>query len=370
MKICQLCAVDFTLYHFILPLIRSELDAGHEVVAICSDGKWIEKIRYKGFAVKTISISRSFNIFHHIRSYHRLVKLFRQESFDIVHVHTPVAAIVGRLAASRAKVPCIVYTAHGFYFHEGMGYIKRRLFIELEKFLGRFTDVLFTQAKEDADAAKFYKLCKSDKILAIGNGVNPSDFKVFNNDYERTAHRINIRRLLKTSEDEVVLVVVGRLVVEKGYRELFEAVEGMNLTLWVVGEKLISDHDATVSIPKCQDKIRVLGYRDDIPELLQASDIFVLPSYREGMPRSIIEAMMARLPVVATNVRGSREEVIDGETGRLVPVKDAKSLRNAIDELAKNATLRKSMGEAGYRRAIQLYDEKKVIERQLNFLGL
>ena len=82
-----------------------------------------------------------------------------------------------------------------------------------------FTDVLFTQAKEDADAAKLYKLCKSDKILAIGNGVNPSDFKVFNNDYERTAHRINIRRLLKTSEDEVVLVVVGRLVIEKGYRE-------------------------------------------------------------------------------------------------------------------------------------------------------
>ncbi|MBJ26653.1 MAG: glycosyltransferase family 1 protein [Alphaproteobacteria bacterium] len=370
MKICQLCAVDFTIYHFILPLMRAEVDAGHEVIAVCSDGKWVEKIKSKGFSVRIIKISRSFNIISHYKSYKLLVNLFREESFDIVHVHTPVAALVGRLAAARVGVPCIVYTAHGFYFHDGMNFFKRRIFIQLEKFLGRYTDILFTQAQEDADSAKLYGLCKTGMITAIGNGVNPSKFRVFKEEKEYITHRNKVRRDLKTSENSLVLVIVGRLVVEKGYKELFEAIEGIDLTLWVVGEKLESDHESSVPIPKDLTKIRFLGYRDDVPDILQASDIFVLPSYREGMPRSIIEAMMAGLPVIATNIRGSREEVVDGQTGRLVPIKDAKSLEIAIDELAKNISLRKSMGVAGYKRAIDLYDEKLVIQRQLFQLGI
>jgi len=107
-----------------------------------------------------------------------------------------------------------------------------------------------------------------------------------------------------------------------------------------------------------------------VPDILRAADIFTLPSHREGMPRSIIEAMMCALPVVATDIRGSREEVVDGETGLLVPVNDPAALALALDRLARDPALRRRMGAAGRARALALYDERRVIERQLIRLGL
>ena len=145
MKIAQLCAVDFTLYHFLLPLMRAMRDAGHEVVGIASDGPFVAKIRAEGFRVEPIYIERSFNLLRHSGSARRLRALFKRERFDIVHVHTPVAALIGRWAAWRAGVPKIVYTAHGFYFHERMAWPKRAAFTALEWLGGRLTDVLFTQ---------------------------------------------------------------------------------------------------------------------------------------------------------------------------------------------------------------------------------
>ena len=154
MKICQLCAVDFTLYHFLLPLMRGISSCGHEVVGVCSDGPLVTDVRNAGFRVETLPISRSFDLYSHINSYRAMVRLFRRERFDVVHVHTPIAALLGRLAATHARVSTIVYTAHGFYFHDRMPTLKRTFFIALEWLGGRFTHVLFTQAEEDAAEAK------------------------------------------------------------------------------------------------------------------------------------------------------------------------------------------------------------------------
>ncbi len=154
MKICQLCAVDFTLYHFLLPLMRAMRDEGHEVVAICADGPLIAKVRAEGFRVEPVRIVRGYNIIDHMQTYRALVALFRRERFDLLHVHTPVAALVARFAAARVGIPRIVYTAHGFYFHDRMSRWKRAIFVALEYFGGRFTDVLFTQAEEDAETAR------------------------------------------------------------------------------------------------------------------------------------------------------------------------------------------------------------------------
>jgi glycosyltransferase involved in cell wall biosynthesis len=148
--------------------------------------------------------------------------------------------------------------------------------------------------------------------------------------------------------------------------------------LWVVGERLASDHaggiDAALaaveSDPVLQSRIRLLGYRQDVPDLLQAADIFTLPSHREGMPRSIIEAMMTGLPVVATDIRGSREEVVEGEIGLLVPVKDIAALAGAFNQLVAAPDLRAAWGEAGRARALDLYDEAKVVARQIELLDL
>ena len=114
MKICQLCAVDFTLYHFLLPLIRAQQSAGHEVVGVCSDGPWMNKSKLSDLRTVSVPISRNLNLISHIISYSRLLKLFRHEHFDVIHVHTPIAAFLGRLAGKRAGVKNIIYTGAVF----------------------------------------------------------------------------------------------------------------------------------------------------------------------------------------------------------------------------------------------------------------
>ncbi len=374
MKICQLCAVDFTLYHFLLPLMQGTAQAGHEVVGVSCDGPLLDEIRQRGIRVVPIPFVRSANPIKNARALISLVSLFRRERFDVVHVHTPVAGLIGRLAARLTGVPRIVYTAHGFFFHDQMPQPKRWLFIALEWLAGRATHTLFTQAEEDAVTARRLRLCRSGDILAIGNGSNPALF------YPATDQsvRSQTRRELDTGEDAVLIVMIGRLVAEKGYPELIEAVRQLDATLWVIGERLASDHADDVSDlldeiprdPALRGKIRLLGYRHDVADLLRAADMFVLPSHREGMPRSIIEAMLTGLPVVATNIRGSREEVVDGETGLLVPSGETAPLAAALQRLIEDAPLRAKFGEAGRQRAKALFDENKVIRRQLIHLGL
>ncbi|MDA0702481.1 MAG: glycosyltransferase family 4 protein [Proteobacteria bacterium] len=375
MKICQLCAVDFTMRHFLPPLMEGMRAAGHEVVGLCSDGPLLGPVREAGFRIETVEIARSYNLRRHIGTYRKLVALFRREAFDIVHVHTPVAALIGRLAAARAGVPCIVYTAHGFYFHDHMPGAKRLAHIALEWLGGRFTHVLFTQAREDAETARRLRLTRARVIEAIGNGVDPARFAP---PADPAGHRARIRAALGTPEDTVVIAVVGRLVAEKGYPELFEAMAGLNAELWVIGERLASDHASTIDEslarierdPALAQRIRLLGYRGDVADLLQAADIFTLPSHREGMPRSIIEAMVCGLPVVATDIRGSREEVVPDETGALVPVQDAPALAEALSRLIRDPALRAAQGAAGRSRALAEFDEARVVARQLALLGL
>ncbi|MFQ5783946.1 MAG: glycosyltransferase family 4 protein [Alphaproteobacteria bacterium] len=375
MKICQLCAVDFTFYHFLLPLARAMAEAGHEVVGVCADGPLLDRVRAAGLRVETVPFSRDRDLVNHARVLRRLGALFRAERFDIVHVHTPVAALLGRLAARRAGVPRVVYTAHGFYFHDRMSWPRRLPWIALEWLGGRMTDVLFTQADEDAATARRFRLCRGGAIAAIGNGVDPVRFAPA--DDGGTARQA-LRRALDTPEHAVVIVTVGRLVAEKGYPELFNAMRALDAVLWVVGERLASDRAraieaeiaAAVADPALGPRLRLLGRRDDVPEILRAADVFALPSHREGMPRSIIEAMMTGLPVVATDIRGAREEVVDGATGALVPVGAASALARALARLAGDAALRARWGAAGRARALGLFDEQAVIARQLAYLCL
>lgn len=374
MKICQLCTVDFSLYHFLLPLMVEMRNAGHDVVGICADGPLLDPVRAAGFRVETAPLARSFNLLRAARSFLGLYKLLRRERFDMVHVHTPAAAFVGRIAARLAGVPRIVYTAHGFYFHEHMPWPKRSLIVAMEWFAGRFTHTLFTQSAEDAVSARRLGLCRTGDILAIGNGSDPARF--YPSDDESARQRL--RASLGADDERPVIIMIGRLVAEKGYPELVEAMRALDAHLWIIGDRLQSDHAGAIDETlrqvekdaELRRKIILLGYRSNVPDLLRAGDMFVLPSHREGMPLSIIEAMLTGLPVVATNIRGSRELVIDGETGILVPVGATDDLAEALHGLIVDNGLRNRMGTAGLNRARERYDEAKIIRRQLEHLDL
>ena len=212
-------------------------------------------------------------------------------------------------------------------------------------------------------------------IEAIGNGSDPERFHpAASDDPARRA----LRQSLGVDDATPVIAMIGRLVAEKGYPELFAAMRDVDARLWVIGERLKSDHaqsidaliDSVQQDPILSKRIQFLGYRRDVPELLRAADIFTLPSHREGMPRSIIEAMLSGLPVVATDIRGSREEVVEGRTGFLVPLGEVPALARALQRLASDTALRQSFGRAGRERAADQFDERKVVARQIALLKL
>lgn len=376
LKVCQLCAVDFTLRHFLLPLIDGMREQGWEVTAVCSGGPGIAELRAEGYDVETVPIARSMNPVLALRSLAMLGCLLRRHRFDVLHAHTPVAALIGRVAARMVKVPLIVYTAHGFYFHEDMPRWKRSLFVALERFGGRCTDLLFSQSSEDATDAVKEGIVSSDHVVAIGNGVNVDRF-----DPIRVVDRERIRDELGIPRNSCVVGLIGRQVREKGVAEFLVAarlIASRHPNVWflIVGERLPSDHAEGIEGELAEasaalgQRLVMSGLRSDVPELLAAMDIFCLPSWREGMPRTIIEAMMMAKPVIATNIRGSREEVVPGKTGILVPVRSPQQLADAMEQLVRQPALAVQMGLAGRERALVLYDEKKVVALQLERIAL
>ena len=371
LSVCQLCAVDFTLHHFLRPLESAMRSEGWRVTCVCSDGDFVPLLRSDGLRVEALPIDRGFNLVKHARSIFLLWRLFRREKFDIVHVHTPVASLLGRVAARLAGVPVVVYTAHGFYFHDEMRSWKREIFIALERLGGRLTDLLFTQSAEDARTAVERRMVPDRDVVAIGNGVDPTRFRPAD-----PVARNRVRDGLGIPRSAVVVGMIGRMVAEKGYREFLDAAievasERPDTCFVAIGDRLPSDHAAGVESELRRasallgSRLILTGLRDDVPELLGALDIFTLPSHREGMPRTIIEAMMSALPVVATDIRGSREEVVPGETGLLVPVRDAHALAGGLLALIDDPAARDAMGRAGRARALAHFDEARVVARQI-----
>lgn len=371
MKVCQLCAIDFTLKKFIIPLVDGMQDEGWDVHCVCSDGKFIPDLLNQGYKIINIEISRSINPFRHILAVINLYNLFRIEKFDVVHVHTPVASLVGRLAAWLAGIPMIVYTAHGFYFHDEMPFYKKWVFILLERISGVITDFLFTQSSEDFQTAIDLGIIKPDRALAIGNGVDVQKYNP--NKYLDLGE---LKYSLAIPDDAFVVGMISRLVKEKGIIEFLEAAERLHhynpdLYFLLIGERLNSDHalgvDEVLELSKAKlgKNLVLTGLRSDIPELISLMDVFCLPSWREGMPRTIIEAMMMQKPVIATDIRGSREEVDNNETGLLVPLYDSKKLAEAINQMKSNPNWAAELGKAGRNKALKKYDESKIISIQI-----
>ena len=227
--------------------------------------------------------------------------------------------------------------------------------------------MFLTVSNEEAADAR--RLGIAPHAIGIGNGRDPAIF------HPDPGARGRIRHELGVPHDRVVIVAVSRLVRHKGYPELLAVLELVpHAELWVVGERLPSDHgDDLGPAFAAADKtgrLRRLGYRTDISAILAAADIFTLPSHFEGLPMSVIEAMLTGLPVVSTDIRGPREQVVAGQTGLLVPPATIIPLAAALNRLVGDPALRTAMGEAGRLRATTLYDEATVVARTLDLLGL
>ncbi len=368
MKIIEITNVDFSLRHFLLPLMRAIRARGHEVVGGCAEGPLLDGVRAEGFRVIAIPFVRRLSPLAHARAFISLLEILRAEKPDIVHGHMPISGFLARIAARIAGVPTVAYTCHGFLFNHGSSSVPRRaLSFMMEWTAARVTDVFMTVSQAEARDAR--RLGISRRAVAVGNGRNPAAFR------PDPLARARIRADLGVPPDRVVVIAISRLVWHKGYPELAVAMRSLpEAELWVVGERLDSDRgpDMTELLRAAGlgCRLRFLGYREDIPALLAAADIFTLPSRFEGLPMSVIEAMLTGLPVVATDVRGPDEQVQHEVTGLKVAAGDAAALGSALARLARDPAARARMGEAGRLRALDCYDETKVLARTLDLLGL
>jgi glycosyltransferase involved in cell wall biosynthesis len=373
-KVLQVCAVDVSIGPLLRPLIYALQEAGAEVHVACTPGGESELLAAEGVPVQPVRIARKILSPRHLVSLVRLARLIRRERYDFVHVHTPIAAALGRVAARlSAARPVVLYTAHGFYFHDRMRPWLRRVLIWQERLFGRLcTDFLFTVSPEDHATAL------RERIIDVGRTHCLNSLGI---DLERfgSVPATGLQRSdIGLSEEDRVVAYVGRLVREKGVMELLEAMAVVKqrmpqARLMVVGDTLESDRGrgiqkeirALLAKHQLAGSVVFLGFRSDVPALLHLADLFVLPSYREGMPLTILEAMAAGKPVVTTNIRGCREEVVNGLTGIIVAPRDPRGLSEAMLSLLLAPARAKAMGLAGRAHVEKAFDQRRVLDEEV-----
>ena len=365
MKVLEVTNVDFSLRHFLLPLMRELAARGHEVVGVCADGPLLADVRAQGLRVETVPMARSLSPVAQWRALRALVRLIRAERPDVVHAHMPISGFLTRVAARACGVRVVAYTCHGFLFNQPGPWLRRAVAFAMEWVGGGLTDVYTTVSMQEAQDARRLGIHRG--AIGVGNGRDPALFR------PDASARARVRHELGCPADAVAVVIVSRLVRHKGYPELLAAMRSVpGAELWVVGERLASDHGASMeplfAAAGLEGRLRRLGYRSDVAAVLAAADVFVLPSHFEGLPMSVIEAMLTGLPVVATDIRGPREQVEDGVTGMLVPVAAVAPLAEALRRVVGDAGLRATMGAAGRARALAVYDEAVVVGRVVGLL--
>jgi glycosyltransferase involved in cell wall biosynthesis len=256
-----------------------------------------------------------------LRALTRLTALLRRRQFDVVHTHCAKAGAVGRLAAHRARVPWIVHTYHGFPFHEFQGAARRQGYIQVERRLGRITDVALCVGTGVAVEAVRRRLIAPERVRTIGVVADGADQAAARPPPAETRRR-RARAELGLPADATVVGAVGRLTYQKAPDDFLAALRALGRPdvtgVWVGDGELAGRVAArAASLPGSQ--VVLAGQRSNVPELLPAFDVFALPSRYEGLPTAVVEAMVCGIPVVATAVNAVGDVVIPGETGLLVP---------------------------------------------------
>ena len=337
----------------VLQLIQNMVNQGHEVGLVAAPEprlmKEIEKLNVKMFP--NIHFVRPLNPWRDIKAIWPVIQAIRSFNPDIIHAHSTKAGLAARFASFIFHKP-VIFTAHGWIFSEKGGVGKRYLLIMLEWLAAKVTSKIICVSHFDRDLAIKYKIAPPEKLVVIHNGIEPAAF--FDNNRDRQSNTSNILRL----------VMVGRLDPPKDPITLLQALKHIkiNYKLLLVGDgelrRTVEDYVVANHLEK---RVFLMGERKDISKILSVSDIFILSSSKEGFPYTIIEAMMAGLPVIATSVGGVPEMVEDGVTGLLVNSGDILGLKNALITLFSDELLRNKMGEAGQKKALEEFTLNRML---------
>lgn len=354
--VLHVAAVEFTAKRLLLPQLSFLAQQGFDVFVACAPQGTTFDHCLRPFNPLTLRFPRSLDPLGMAAGGRDLLSLVRRMRPDVVHFHSPAASIPGRMALAVAgSRPRVVYTVHGFLQEWNSRRARDRLAGTAERWLARVTNSMLFQSREDYEQAQAHHY--HSRLRHLGNGVSDDWF-----DDQSPRHRKGPLRA----------IFVGRLTREKGLGELLEAVRRQPKVQWtIIGDALPSDRDPmTRAVKRCaatlDGRVSAVGMlgAEEVRKHLAGADLFVLPSWREGLPRSVIEAMASGLPVVATDIRGCRELVQPGVNGWLVPPRDADRLIAALDEAAWMPGDRlRAMGDASRAAAWRDHREQAVFSR-------
>jgi len=306
------------------------------------DQEQVERLEEAGVATKRFPLIRHYNPVTTVPAVLSLAWHLRQEEFDIVHTHSTEAGIIGRFAAALAGVPNIVHTVHGVPFADDRNDVLNRFVLACERQAAKCTDTVVTNADIIADEYLERGIGTPEQYTTVYSGVDLDAFATAEPADDLPGKRPRV-------------VMVGRLAEGKGHGVLLDAVAGMDDfegSVCIIGDGPLYDSLSTeVEERGLSETVSLTGFRDDVPSVLAASDVLVLPSFREGTPRVITEAMASGLPVIATDIAGIPEQVVDDENGYLVPTGDAAAVHRRLEELLEDSELQEQMGERGLERA-------------------
>lgn len=340
-KILMVATIPGTIHRFLLPFVRQfkslnwqvdcmaqEISSDSECVTAC-DRVW--DIQWSRNPLDPRNI---------IFAVPRIQEIIVQGDYDLVHVHTPVAAFVTRYAISKLKIkqkPQVIYTAHGFHFHKQGNPLKNFIFLNLEKLAGAWTDYLITINREDEVAAKNHRLLSPEKIFyTSGIGVDTNEYDP---NQVSDSETLAIRQELGLNPDDSLLLCVAEFTSNKRHRDQLIALKKLNrpkVHLAFAGDGTIRQElEQFTQKLGLEQQVHFLGFRQDIPALICSSAAILLTSQREGLPRSIMEAMCLATPAIGSNIRGIQDLLGDG-CGLLVNCGDTDALAQAMAKVVDN----------------------------------
>lgn len=342
MHILYVTTVSSTM-GFFTQHVKMLLQQGHTVDFACNVTKPIDpEFIMRGCRVHDLSLSRSPFTKANCRGYKQLKKTIQEGQYDVIHTHTPIASALVRVACRRNKDIKVIYTAHGFHFYKGASWLNWLFYYPVEKWLSRYTDVLITINKEDYERAKrSFKAGRIEYVPGVGVDVEKYGSVVV----DRKAKR----KELGLAEDDFVLVSTGELNDNKNHKTVIQAVHRLNnlsVKYLICGQGPLKNELLNlVQELGLEHQVMLLGYRTDIIEINHIADVFVFPSFREGLSVALMEAMACGLPVVCSDIRGNRDLIEDGKGGFLVEPKDVAGFAQSIKSLSENSALSKRMGQ-------------------------
>lgn len=331
---------------------------GYDVeVFVGGHGVFLDKLKDAGLKCRSLKyMQREISPWNDLMGFFELRKLFIKSKPDLVHLHSSKAGILGRLAAKIVSIP-VVFTAHGWAFTEGVSSKKRFIYIVIERFMARFSNSIITVSEFDRQLALDSNVGNPILVRTVHNGMPNLPL---------------IQR--KPNASIVKMIMVARFEEQKDQQSLIKALAQIEQKKWrlefVGNGSLMAQAVTLVESLGLSDHIFFSGACDDVAKRLEQADVFLLISNWEGLPLTILEAMRASLPVIASKVGGVPEAVDDGQTGYLVPRGDVMAISDAIQKILSNEVLRLSLGLAGRKKFEQQFLFDSMLDKTLNMYEL